>query len=190
MPERQEHLQEVRSYLQKHFSARDWAFSLPRGTGSETYFVQGNGHKYFVKVGAPLEQYVAMAEIGLTPPVLSAGWLDRGLPILVQPFLPGGMPSRLDFQDRLEKVAALIRTTHHDPRLQRVLQPACSNLHKDAGLQSLHHLLLRWERFKPQVPDVSTFVDRNLAELAYEIEQFTTASSQTLSNQGCDFLYP
>ena len=136
MPDRQEHLQEVRSYLEKHFSAHDWMFSIPPGTGRETYFVRGKEHEYFVKVGAPVERYLAMAEIGLTPPVLSTGHLESGVPILVQPWMAGRIPSRSDFQGRLEQVAALIHTMHNDPRVQPVLQPACSNRHKEAGQQA------------------------------------------------------
>jgi thiamine kinase-like enzyme len=184
--EQQEHQQEVHGYLQKHFSTRDWVFSLPRGTGKETYFVQGNGYKYFVKVGAPVERYLAMAEIGLTPRLLSVGQLEGGMSILVQPFIAGRMPSRLDFQNQLERVAALIHTMHNDPRLQEVLQPTSSKEHKDAGQQSLKHLILKWKRFKPQVPDVSAFVDKSLAELALEIEQFTTAGLVASHNDICN----
>ena len=63
MPHRQEHQEEVRHYLQAHFRIRDWSFSLPRGSGIETYFASGNGQAYFVKVGAPVERYLAMAEL-------------------------------------------------------------------------------------------------------------------------------
>jgi hypothetical protein len=37
MQDRQQHQQEVRAFLQKHFSSRSWEFSLPIGTGHETY---------------------------------------------------------------------------------------------------------------------------------------------------------
>lgn len=186
MPDRQEHLQEVRSYLEKHFSAHDWMFSIPRGTGRETYFVRGKEHEYFVKVGAPVERYLAMAEIGLTPPVLSAGPLESGVPILVQPLMAGRMPSRSDFQGQFETVAALIHTMHNDPSVQRVLQPACSNLHKEAGQQALNLLIQRWERYKPQVPDVSAFVDQSLAALALEARHFTTEGMVASHNDICN----
>ena len=54
MPDRQKHQQEVRSFLQEHFPIHDWDFSIPHGTGMETYFVQGNRQEYFVKLGAPV----------------------------------------------------------------------------------------------------------------------------------------
>jgi len=39
MPDRQEHQQEVRGFLQKYLSIDDLSFSLPHGSGMETYFV-------------------------------------------------------------------------------------------------------------------------------------------------------
>ncbi len=186
MLERQEHLQEVRSYLQKHFSVQDWTFLLPRGSGRETYFARGNEHGYFVKVGAPVENYLAMAEIGLTPPVLSLGKLESGVPILVQPLIRGRMPSRLDFQNQWKRVATLIHTMHNSPRVRSVLDPACSNLHKDAGQQAFNNLLQKWERYKSQVPEVLSFVDDSLAELALEIRQFTKEGLAASHNDICN----
>jgi len=61
MPNRQEHQQEVRAFLQKNLSIHNCAFSLPHGSGMETYFVQGSEPGYFVKVGASIERYLAMA---------------------------------------------------------------------------------------------------------------------------------
>ena len=109
MPDRQEHQQEVRRFLQKNFSIDDWRFSLPHGSGVESYFAQGNGQSYFVKVGVQAERYLAMAEIGLTPSVLVDGQLDNGLSVIVQPFIAGRRPSRLDYWDQLMEVAGLIR---------------------------------------------------------------------------------
>ncbi len=186
MPERQEHLQEVRSYLQSHFPAQEWTFSLPHGSGRETYFAHGNENSYFAKVGAPVENYLAMAEIGLTPPVLSVGKLESGVSILVQPFIAGKMPSRLDFQNQLERVAEVIHTMHQIQRVQNVLSLSSSNLHKDAGQQALQHLLQKWERYKSQVPEVSEFVDGSLAELALEISRFSTAGLVASHNDICN----
>jgi hypothetical protein len=186
MLERQEHLQEVHSYLQRHFSAHDWIFSLPRGTGKETYFAQGGGRKYFVKVGIPIERYLAMADMGLTPPPLSVGQLDSGLTILVQPFITGGMPSRLDFQNRLEEVAQCIHTIHTSQSMRSILQSAYSGLHRDAGQKAFDHLLQKWERCKARVSGVSAFVDRSLAGLALEINRFTTEGLAVSHNDICN----
>ncbi len=186
MPERQGHQQEVRSYLQKSFSAHVWAFSLPRGTGRETYFAEGNGHKYFIKVGAPVERYLAMAEIGLTPPLLSVGQLEGGMSVLVQPFIAGRTPSRLDFQKRLEEVAALVQVMHNSVHVRRVLRPVCSSLHKEAGRLAFDHLFQKWKRYQSQVPNVSPFVEESLAGLALEIEQFTTEGLVASHNDICN----
>jgi thiamine kinase-like enzyme len=186
MPDRQSHQHEVRNYLQKHFLSHDWIFSLPPGSGMETYFVQGNEHKYFVKLGANVERYHALAEIGLTPPVLSVGQLESGLSIFVQPFIDGRMPSRSDFQNQFESVAALIHKMHGDPDVMRVLPPAGSNLHKDAGQQALNHLLKKWGRYKSQVPDRSAFVDKSLEDLALQIKLFTTEGLAASHNDICN----
>lgn len=172
MIHRQQHQQEVRGYLQKHFSSHDWTFSLPHGSGMETYFVRGSAHEYFVKVGAPVEPYLVMAEIGLTPPVLSCGRLESGVSILVQPLIRGRSPSRVDLQNRLEMVAGLVRKMHQDRRLQETLQPAGSSLYREAGLHVLQLLLQRWQPYKAQVPDAAAMVDRGLAELARQIDRF------------------
>ncbi len=173
MPNRQAHQQEVRRFLQKHLSSRDWSFSLPRGAGMETYFVQGNERDYFVKVGAPVERYLAMAEIGLTPPVLAFGQLESGKSIMVQPFVEGRNPSRRDYWDQLEKVAMLTHNLHHDPRVKETLPPAPWNTHKAAGLQALNLLRQKWERYKAQVPGVAEFVDKSLEHLQQQVDLFS-----------------
>jgi hypothetical protein len=171
---RQAHLQQVQRYLQKQFSARTWTISLPHGSGKETYFARSDEREYFVKVGAPVDLYLAMAETGLTPPVLAAGQLDDGTSILVQPLIAGGMPSRLDFQNQLEKVALHIHAMHTSSKIQSILPSARSTFHKDAGQQALNHLHKRWERYKSQVPGEVAFVDNSLDRLGWEIGQFTT----------------
>ena len=177
MPNRQEHLQEVRRFLQEQLSIPDWSFSLPRGSGMESYLAQGNGQNYFVKVGVQVERYVAMAEIGLTPPVLLYGQLDNGLSVIVQPFIAGRRPSRLDYRNHLMEVAGLIRKMHHDPRIKKVLPALSSIFYKDAGLRTLDRLRQKWERYKEQVPLVTDFVDSSLEDL---IQQVSTFSSKGL----------
>ena len=186
MPDRQEHQQDVRSFLQKHLSIHDWIFSLPRGSGMETYFVQGNERDYFVKVGAPVERYVAMAEIGLTPPVLVFGQLESGLSIMVQPFITGRKPSQIDFCNQLQKVAALIRKMHHHPRMTGILQAVSSNLHKDAGLRALNHLHKKWECYKAQVPTVARFVDSSLEYLTQQVNLFSSEGLVASHNDICN----
>jgi thiamine kinase-like enzyme len=186
MPGRQEHEQEVRSFLQHHFPIQHWDFSLPHGSGMETYFVQGDGKRYFVKVGVAVERYLGMAEIGLTPPVLSFGNLERGSSIIVQPFITGHTPSRKDYREQLERVAAMIHTLHHHPHLQETLQPTGSNLHKDAGLRALNSLRQTWECYRLQVPGVAEFVDKSLDTLAQQINLFSTEGLVASHNDICN----
>src|SRR6266498_3976284 len=170
MPDRQEHLQEVRSFLQKHLSIHDWFFSLPHGSGMETYFAQGNGQDYFVKVGAPVERYLAIAEIGLTPSVLVVGQLESGLSIMVQRFITGRSPSQIDYRDQLEKVAAVIHKMQHHPRIKG----------------ALNHLRQKWNRDKAQIPTVAEFVENGLEYLNQHVNLFSSAGLVASHNDICN----
>ncbi len=173
MPNRQEHQREVLVFLQKHLSIHDWEFSLPHGWGKEAYFAESGGNKYFVKVGVQVERYLAMAEIGLTPPIVAHGELESGSSVLVQSFISGQNPSRLDYRERLNDVAELIGAMHNSPRVRGVLPAAASNYYKDAGLRALERLRQKWERHKAQVTSAAGFVDESLERLARQIDQFT-----------------
>jgi thiamine kinase-like enzyme len=174
MPDRQEHQQEVRHFLQKHFSIPDWSFSLPPGSGMESYLARGNGQSYFVKIGVQVERYLAMAEVDLTPPVLVYGQLDNGLSVIVQPFITGRTPSRSDYCNQLNEVASLLRKMHTHYRIRKVLHAASSNSYKDAGLLALDHLRQKWEHYKLQVPMVAGFVDGSLEHLAQQVNTFSS----------------
>jgi len=164
MPNRHEHQQEVRAFLQNHFSYTDWNFSLPHGSGKESYFVQGNEQRYFVKVGVHAERYLTMAEIGLT-----AG----GETIIVQSFIEGKEPSRKDYRERMNVVAEVLHKLHNSPQLKEVLEAVSSDFYKDAGLLALGRLRQKWERYKAQVPSAVGFVEQSLEQLENQINQFT-----------------
>jgi thiamine kinase-like enzyme len=172
MLDRQKHQQEVRRFLQDHFGAQDWSFSLPHGTGMETYFVQGNGREYFVKVGVKLERYQVMAELGLAPPILVSGPLESGPSIIVQARIDGRIPPRKDYRERLETVAAMIHTMHGHPSIRGVLPKPSSTLHKDAGLNALNFVRRQWELYRPHGSKVTGFVDNSLDRLESQIRQF------------------
>jgi thiamine kinase-like enzyme len=172
--DRNRHQQELRGFLQKHLSAQSWSFSQPLGTGMETYFAQGDDQTYFVKVGAPVGRYLAIAEIGITPPILAVGQLEDGSSVIVQPCLRGRRPSRRDYRDQLESVAELIRKIHHHLEIKGVLEPAPSNLHQAMGLRALDQLCQRWKPYRAQVPNVAEFVDHSLEVLAQEVQSFST----------------
>jgi len=186
MAERQEHQREVRCFLQAHLSIRKWAFSIPRGTGTETYCAQGDGRGYFIKVGAPVERYLAMAEIGLAPPVIAVGQLQSGLSILVQPRIVGRRPSRKDYHDQLDRVAALIRTMHHSPQVQRCLPVASADSHRDAGLRALNRLQQKWQTYRAQVPTIAEFVDESLEVLEQKVSLFSGGGLVASHNDICN----
>lgn len=139
----------------------------------ESYFAQGNGQSYFVKVGVQVERYLAMAEIGLTPPVLMHGQLDDGLSIVVQPVVAGRLPSRLDYRNHLMEVAVRIHKMHYAQRVKKILPPAASSLYREAGLRALNRLRQKWEGYKAQVSKVAEFVDPSFECLAGQINLFS-----------------
>ena len=186
MLHRQKHQEEVQSYLQKHFQIDDWSFSLPRGSGMETYFAAGNGHQYFVKVGAPVERYLTIAEAGLTPPIVSHGKLENGLSIIVQPFVEGRKPSPKDFCDQLDKVAAILHTMHLNTRTREALPSITFNNFKDAGRHAFSRLLARWEKHRAQVSTVAGFVDRSLDRLSQQVNRFSGQGLVVSHNDICN----
>lgn len=172
MQNRRQHQQDVEVFLQTAFSVSGWAFSLPRGSGGETYFAQSDGRSYFVKLGAHLERTLAAAEIGLTPAVLAAGQLEDGTSILVQPVIAGRNPEPKDFQTQLEQAVNIVGRLHHNPEIKQTLAQASSDLYSAAGVRMLVQLRRRWERCKEQVPGVAAFVDEALAQLAETVAGF------------------
>ena len=186
MPHKQEHREEVGHYLQQHFRIHNWGFSLPRGSGMETYFAKGDGQDYFVKVGAPVERYLALSEIGLTPPIITFGKLESGLSIMVQPYIEGRKPSRLDYHNQLREVADLIRTLHHLPKIQEFLPAISSNLYKEAGLEALNRLRSKWEHHKAPVPMLHDFVDSSLEHLDKQVSLFSDEGLVVSHNDICN----
>jgi thiamine kinase-like enzyme len=152
----------------------------------ETFFAQANEQSYFVKVGAAPERYLAMAESGLTPPVVAFGQLESDSSIIVQRFVAGRTPSRTDFQHEWRRVAALVSRMHHDPRLSRILGPASSNSHKESGLWAMDRLRQKWECYNAQVPNVAPFVDKSLDELQRQIHRFSTEGLVVSHNDICN----
>jgi hypothetical protein len=184
--EREVHRQDVIYFLRKRFSVRDWELTLPHGWGHETYFAAGNGRTYFVKLGGQTAQYEAMTALGLTPPVLAAEQLGDGTAVLVQPAIKGRTPSRRDFQEQLEPMAAMVRQMHHSPEIQRVLPSASSPHYRDAGLAMLNQVQARWVLVKESVPSVAGFVDKSLARLKQEILAFTGSGLAASHNDICN----
>lgn len=169
MQNRQQHREQVSAFLEKRFSIRHWTFTLPAGSGSETYFVHGDGLECFVKLGAQVERYQIMASAGLTPPLLAVGRLEDGTSVLVQRFVNSRKPTRKDFHAYLDRVASVIHKTHHDPNLRQILPAPRSDKYRDVAMESWARIQKRWECFKPQVPSSAGFVDESLAQIAEQI---------------------
>lgn len=186
MRDRQQHLQEVRSFLQKHFSASHWEFNLPSGWGNETYFAHGNGQRYFVKLGAPLANYQVMAALGFTPALLATGMLEDGTTLLVQPYIDGRKPSPPDFRSYLVQVASIINQMHHSPEVKAVLSEATSDQYDTVGLEALAHVQRRWEQYKTMVPAVAAWVDQSLVYLEQQVELFQGADLVASHNDICN----
>jgi len=105
---------------------------------------------------------------------------------MVQPFITGRTPSRRDYRDQLEKVAALIQKIHLHPQVKAILQEQPSNLHKDAGLQVLDRLRQKWERYKTQVPTITAFVDNSLEHINQQINLFSSEGLVGSHNDICN----
>jgi thiamine kinase-like enzyme len=186
MQNRQHHQPEVQAFLQKHLGNTHWDFAIPKGSGNETYFVHGNEHTYFVKLGVQIARYQAMASLGLTPQVLTAGYLTDGTSIVVQPYIAGRKPSRKDYHTNLEQIATIINRTHHSTEVKRVLPEVSSDIYSDIGLEALTHIQQRWEHYRVQVPEVAEFVDESLAYLSQQVQCFRGTGLVASHNDICN----
>ena len=186
MHSREHHRQEVEAFLRDNFSGDDWSFSLPQGSGHETYFAEAGERAYFVKLGVQTAPYRAMAAIGFTPEVLAAGVLEDGTTVLVQPRLQGRTPTRADYRDNLARIATVIGETHRSSELRHVLPEAVSELHSAAAMQSLDSIRARWEKVRPLVPREAAFVDRSLEELADQIRSLAGSGLVASHNDICN----
>ena len=184
--QRQKHRPEVLAFLQKHFPGSHWDLSLPKGSGGETYFAHGDQTACFVKLGATTANYQVLSSIGLTPRVLAADRLNDGTSILVQAAIMGRTPSRKDFHLHLERIAAIIDTTHHSAELIRILPPIPSDLYRQIGLEALARLQQRWQGCKALVPAAAEFVNQSLAELNQQVQSFSGAGSAACHNDICN----
>jgi thiamine kinase-like enzyme len=186
MQDRILHKQEVRDFLQNHFSIQPWEFTLPKGTGNETYFAQTDGQSYFVKLGVETARYQTMGSLGLTPQVLASGEMRDGTTILVQPFLPGRTPSRKDFHASLEQFANIIKRTHNSPEVKRTLPKVDYDDFRTAGLDAMAGLRKRWGYYRRLVPGVAAFVDASLVQLEQQIGEFKGQGLAASHNDICN----
>jgi thiamine kinase-like enzyme len=186
MHDRQLHQQEVQSFLAGHLGGAGWDLTLPHGWGNETYYAHRDAQAYFVKLSVQVPRYQAMAALGLTPEVIVAGRLADGTSILVQPYIPGKEPTRRDYRDQLEQFAAVIHLTHHSPEVRQTLPATPCNTYREIGLEALHHLQRRWQRYRLQVPQEAEFVDESLEQLAGLVQSFQGGGLVASHNDICN----
>ncbi len=184
---RYQHRQEVLLFLQNNVSRQNWELLLPAsGRGHETYIARSAGETYFVKLGARAAHYQVLASLDLTPRVIEAGCLHDGTSILVQPYVDGRNPSWHDFRCYLEKIAFVVKQTHHSLRLQAVLPEAASPDYQALGMAALSRIQQKWELYRSQVPAVAEYVDERLAMLEREIQGFVGAGLAASHNDICN----
>jgi thiamine kinase-like enzyme len=183
---RYEHQLEVKSFLQNQFNQRHWEFTLPHGYGNETYKAESQWDTFFVKLGSPVANYEAMASLGLSPQVITAGSLADGTSILVQPFLPGRIPNRQDFHIFLEQIAAMIGKMHHSDLMRNTLSAPFSEQYGQLGLRALAHVQQRWARFKSLVPAQAAWVDEKIAWLASQLRELQGSGTVASHNDICN----
>jgi len=184
---RDQHKTEVVSFLQKNVSIYYWNVNLPPyGTGQETYIAQTNQRNYFIKLGAELERYQVMSELGFAPKVIATGCLEDGKTILVQEYIPGRIPLRSDFQEKLAEFAQIIRDTHRSDRLKRILPERTTRLYKDVGLESINRVEQRWKKYRSQVPRTTEYVDEKIVYLKEEVSIFPGSGLVASHNDICN----
>lgn len=186
MPDRQQHRQEVETFLREHIAGPVWELELPPGSGHETYFARCGDLACFVKLNVQAARYQVLAADGVTPPVLAAGALPDGTSIIVQPYITGRRPTRRDFQIQLEQFAAVIRQVHASESLKQMLAGAPSGLYRDAGLQAWERVRQKWEACRAQVPASAEFIDRSLRQLRRQVQAFQGAGLAASHNDICN----
>ena len=187
MIDRTLHKEEIQGFLQKHFSHHLWKFSLPVGTGNETYFAKSGDVALFIKVGVHIDRYLVISSAGLTPPVLASGFLDDGSSIIVQPFISGTRPIRNDYRRHLEQFASLIMQLHWNEGIKQLLPKVPSESYRDAGLKSLANIQAKWETYKILVPAEAKFLDKSIEYLRQQVEGFTGSGLVASHNDMCNY---
>ena len=183
---RQEHLLEVKSFLQKEFTHRNWDLSIPHSYGNETYIAKGKTNAYFVKLRSPVANYQAMASLGLSPQIITTGSLADGTSIMVQPFIQGKIPNRHDFQIHLEQFAGMLGKMHHSGLMRNILPATSTELYSQLGLQVLDRLQQRWEQYKFLVPSEAAWVDEKITWLSNQLRELPGSGLVASHNDICN----
>lgn len=156
------------------------------GTGHETYFVESDRQSWFVKLGAITQRYQILAELGLSPQVITCGHLEDGTSILVQQRVTGRKPSRNDFYTHWQKFALTIQRTHHCKKLQQSLPQPPSSSFRDAGLRILSEVQQRWMKHAHQLPQFAGYINEKIAFLKTRVERFSGYGLVASHNDVCN----
>jgi len=185
---REAHREEVITSLAALLGPQSWELSCPHGSGHETYFATALGQdlKYFVKVGASVEHAIAMADEGLSPPVLAISFLGDGASILVQQFIEGRTPTWSDYRSNHTEIATALGKMHRSTKVRSVLPKQSGRTYAELGAVALGRLRDKWGRFAPAVPDVDEELERSLAQLEGEIEGLTGSKLVVSHNDFCN----
>jgi thiamine kinase-like enzyme len=184
---RYRHKNEVNCYLKNHVSNQRWQITLPpHGTGHETYFMETDGQSCFVKLGAISERYQVMSELGLSPAIVSTGYLEDGTSILVQQRVDGRKPSRKDFHLYLKKFAESIKATHQSGKLKQILPAGSSPFFKDIGLETLTEIERRWKTHEQLVPAFAGYVNEKISWLKTQLDQLPGSGLVASHNDVCN----
>jgi thiamine kinase-like enzyme len=187
MQTRCQHRQEVTAFLQNHLSSHRWELALPSsGRGQETYVAQSNDSRCFVKLGAHIPRYEAMASLDLTPAIIASGYLRDGTSVLVETYIEGRNPSWQDFRHLLPRMAAVVSKMHHSPALKRVLPAVASETYREVGLGAARRVQDKWALYRAQVPAVADYVDEALADVKQAIQGFAGCGLVASHNDICN----
>ncbi len=128
-----------------------------------------------MKIGSPIARYQAMASIGLTPPVLSFGFLEDGSSILVQPYINGRTPTRRDFSTHIDDFAIAIKKVHQCEPVKKTLSEVSTDQYSLIGLQALDKIQSRWRKYRPLLHTSANYIDKSLIMLREKVSRFTGA---------------
>jgi thiamine kinase-like enzyme len=186
MNSRKPHQNEVESFLINQFFRDTWEFTYPGGHGKETYFARNGKEVYFVKLESQAARYQAMASIGLTPPILTEGFLEDGTSIMVQTYIEGRTPTRRDYQTHFEDFATALHKVHHSAELKQALPEVSNDNYSAIGLQVLNEIQTRWNKFRSLVPGSADLVDEGIIQLREKVKGFQGTGLVASHNDICN----
>jgi len=180
------HQKEVESFLINQFSSDSWEFTYPGGHGNETYIARSDRKIFFVKLGSHVARYIALASIGLTPPVLTEGFLEDGTSIMVQTYIEGRTPTRRDYHTHLDDFASAIHKVHHSAEVNQTLPEVSTDEYSTIGLQVLNKIQTRWNKFRSLVPRSTDLVDEGIIQLREKVKGFQGTGLVASHNDICN----